>query len=67
MAGLDTEENLAAPEFYHRTTQPVAGSYTDCTTLAPLNIWRQNITVMCTVSCTVGHVQSIIIVIVVVN
>ena len=33
-------------------TGPVAGSYTDCTSLVPLNIWPQNITVMCTVSWT---------------
>ena len=67
MAGLDREKNFASTEFDHKTVQPVAVSYTDCTTLAPLNICCQNVTVMCTVSCTVGHAQSIIIVITVAN
>jgi hypothetical protein len=63
--GLVWTENeiLPAPEFDHRSAQPVAGIYTDCTTLAPLSIWRQSITVMCTVSCTVDHAKSIVIIV----
>ena len=60
-----TEKGILLPTASdHRTVQPVAGSYTVCTTLTPLNILRKNITVMCTVSCTVGHGPSIVIVVV---
>jgi len=62
---MDRERNLVSPEFDHRTVQSVAGSYIECTTLALLTIWCLNITVMCTVSCTVGHADSIIIIVVV--
>jgi hypothetical protein len=41
-AGLDTE-HLAPPEFDHRTIQPVAGSYTNYTTLALLQIWHKTL------------------------
>jgi len=43
-AGLDTEEHLAPLEFDQRTAQPVAGSYTNYTTLALLQIWRKTLT-----------------------
>ena len=49
----EEKEISPPPGFNHRTVQPVAGSNTDCTTLVPLNVWRQNINVMCNVSCTV--------------
>jgi len=55
---------LLTPEFDHRTAPLAAGKYIDCTTLASLKIMSQNITVMCTVSCTVGHEQNIVVVLV---
>ena len=51
-----TEKEISFPiQLDHMTVQPVACSCTNDTTLGLLITWNRNITVMFTVSCTVGH------------